>query len=192
MNQKQRFVIEKKYREKVFEVCPSVTDESGIYIMTREEDGFKFCYVGQAKHLCKRIVQHLMEYKQHVDKSLKKHKLYSDTNKTGWKIGCLPFPIEKLDEMEQHYIRLYANNSYQMLNKTSGSQSTGKHGISENKPPKGYYDGVAHGEKKTQKKVKEYFDKYLDYKIKGDPNKIKERKFNEFTEFLTVEESGEK
>lgn len=189
MNYKQRLVIERKNKERILQVCPNANEQSGIYIMTREEDGFKYCYVGQAKHLLTRLASHLVGY-QHIDLSLKNHKLYSDTNKTGWKIGCLFYPIEKLDEMEQHYIKLYANNGYQMRNKTSGSQGVGKQGISENKPAKGYYDGVAYGEKKTKRKVKEFFDKYLDYNIKEPTNKIKERKLEEFKDYLD-EDKGE-
>lgn len=182
-NYNQLFAIMEKNKQKILSVCPNANEKSGIYIMTREENGFKYCYVGQARHILTRLSQHLSGY-QHIDLSLKSHKLYSETNKTGWKIGCLFYPLDQLNEMEQYYIKLYANNGYQMRNKTSGSQGVGKQGISENKPSKGYHDGVAYGEKKAKKKVKEFFDKYLDYQIKEPKNKIKERKLGEFAEFL--------
>ena len=164
MNHKQRLIIEKKNKERILKVCPSATEQSGIYIMTRQEDGFKYCYVGQAKHLLTRLAQHLVGY-QHIDLSLKKHKLYNTTNQTGWQIKCLHYPLDQLNTMEQRYIMIYANAGYQMRNKTSGSQGTGKKGIAQNKPAKGYYDGVTYGEKKTKRKVKEFFDKYLYYDI---------------------------
>lgn len=174
---------EQKNKEKILQVCPNANERSGIYIMTREENGFRYCYVGQAKHLLTRLAQHLDGF-QHIDLSLKKHKLYSETNNTGWKIGCLFYPVQQLNEMEQHYIMLYANKGYQMRNKTSGSQGEGKQGIADNRPVKGYYDGVAYGEKKTKRKVKEFFDKYLEFCIKEPVNKIKERKFEEFCDFI--------
>ena len=59
----------------------------------------------------------------------------------------------------------------------------------ENQSPKNYREGVAYGELKTKRKVKEYFDKYLDYSVKGVSNKIKERKYNEFKDWLNDEES---
>lgn len=182
-NYNQLFAIMEKNKQKILSVCPNANEKSGIYIMTREENGFKYCYVGQARHILTRLSQHLSGY-QHIDLSLKSHKLYSETNKTGWKIGCLFYPLDQLNEMEQYYIKLYANNGYQMRNKTSGSQGVGKQSIVDNQPSKGYYDGVAYGEKKAKKKVKEFFDKYLDYQIKEPKNKIKERKLGEFAEFL--------
>lgn len=71
-----------------------------------------------------------------------------------------------------------------MLNKTAGGQGAGKFEIAETRPKKGYYDGVAYGEKKAKRKANEFFEKYLDYSIKEPKNKIKERKFAEFGEFL--------
>lgn len=162
-----------------------ITDLSGIYILTREdEDGIKYAYVGQAKHVLTRLAQHLDGY-QHIDLSLKKHGLWhSAENPTGWRINALNFPIEELDEMERHYIKYCAEKGYQLRNKTAGGQDNGKRGIAPNKPTKGYYDGVAQGEKNTLKKVATFFEKYLDANIKGQPNKIKERKLNEFLEYI--------
>ena len=179
MNYKERIDQENKNKQQILQVCPNANDQSGIYIMTRYENGFKYCYVGQAKHLLDRLQSHLSGF-QHIDLSIKKHKLYSEDNPTGWKIGCLFFPESELNEKEQYYIKLYANNGYQMRNKTSGSQGEGKSGIADNRPAKGYHDGIAQGEKKTKAKVKEYFDKYLEVSIKPPTSKIKERKLLEF------------
>lgn len=182
-NYNQLFAVREKNKSKILEVCPNARDKSGIYFMTREENGFKYAYIGQSVKVLSRLADHLVGY-QHIDLSIKAHKLYSAQNPHGWKIGCLYFPKEELNEKEQYYIKMYANAGYQLRNKTSGSQGNEKEGIAENKPSKGYYDGVAYGEKKTKKKVKEFFDKYLDYQIKEPKNKIKERKLGEFAEFL--------
>jgi hypothetical protein len=40
------------------------------------------------------------------------------------------------------------------------------------------------GRKNAVREVKVFFDKYLDYSVKGVSNKIKERKYNEFKEWL--------
>ena len=60
-------------------------------------------------------------------------------------------------------------------------------GISENSTKKGYYQGVAFGKNRAVQEIKTYFDKYLDFVIKGKPNKIKERKLKEFEELLKGE-----
>ena len=97
------------------------------------------------------------------------------------------FNEELLNEKEQYYIKLYANNGYQLRNKTSGSQDGEKFGIAENKSGKGYWEGVRQGEKNAFKTIKVFFDKYLDYGIKEPSNKVKERKFKEFEKLLKGE-----
>ena len=174
-------------KAKILEVCPKATEQSGIYIFVREENGFKYAYIGQAKHILTRLADHLDGHEQHIDLSLKKHKLYSLENPCGWRIGCLYFNEELLNEKEQYYIKLYANNGYQLRNKTSGSQDGEKFGIAENKSGKGYWEGVRQGEKNAFKTIKVFFDKYLDYGIKEPSNKVKERKFKEFEKLLKGE-----
>jgi hypothetical protein len=181
---KQIIAKKNSYKEKLLKANPYLVDTSGIYILTREEEGFKYAYVGQAKHILTRLAEHLMGYELHIDKSLKKHKLFSEENPTGWQIGWLSYSEQYLNDYERDWIKQYASMGYQMLNKTSGGQDEGKFAIAEQKSPKGYRDGVEYGCKKTRKEVKEYFDKYLDYEIKGKTNKIKERKLKEFEEFL--------
>ena len=46
-----------------------------------------------------------------------------------------------------------ANQGYQLKNKTSGMQGKGKQGISENRPSKGYHDGLKQGYKNAQKEL---------------------------------------
>jgi hypothetical protein len=71
-----------------------------------------------------------------------------------------------------------------LLFRHGGSQGVGKFGIADKKEAKGYRDGVKFGEEKCLKKIKEYFNKYLDFTIKGKTNKIKERKFEVLKEIL--------
>lgn len=173
-------------------VNPDLPNRSGIYILTRvDEQGFKYAYIGQAKHILERLAQHLMQY-QHIDLSLKKHKLFNEIkNPYGWQVDYFECLEEELNKYEQEYILHYANLGYQLRNKTSGSQGQGKVGIDDNKASKGYYDGIAQGKKNAYGEIKEFFDKYLDYSIKpnlvkknGEFTEIAKRKFNEFKELL--------
>ena len=183
INYKKVFAIKKKNEMKIKEFCPNAIDSPGIYVFTRvSEEGIKFFYVGQAKNLLSRLAEHLSGY-QHIDLSIKKWGLYTNDNPHGYRIHILEF-TENLDERERFWIKRYIDAGFQTRNKTLGGQNNGKVGLEDNKPSKGYYDGVAQGEKKTKKLVKEFFDKYLDFSIKGQSNKIKERKLEEFKQFL--------
>lgn len=187
MNYQQFKAIEKKNIERLLKVNPHLTNASGIYILTREENGFKYAYVGQAKQILTRLASHLIGY-QHIDLSLKKHKLYGKNNLTGWQIDFKEYPICLLDEKETEFIAEYAKNGYQLRNKTSGGQGQGKQGIADNKPSKGYYDGIAQGKKIVIGEISKLFEKYLDVVIKDNPNKIKERKLNEFLNMIKGEQ----
>ncbi|MBR6523475.1 MAG: GIY-YIG nuclease family protein [Clostridia bacterium] len=187
VNYRQIKAIEYKNKQRILKVCPGVPETSGIYIFLREEDGFKYAYIGQAKHLLTRLAQHLKGY-QHIDLSIKKHGLWSEDNPAGWKLICFPYPESELNGKEQAYIKLYANDGYQLRNKTSGSQGEGKHGIAENKPAKGYYDGKKQGYRDAQKFVRNLFDKHLKYGQKSDkPNKNQEKAMAKFEEFLKID-----
>lgn len=180
-----------KLKAQVKKVCPMAQDKSGIYIIKREENGFRFAYVGQAKQVLTRLAQHLDGYTkpnaQHIDLSLRKRGLKTYTNPNGWEMGVLYCPEHELNAKEMYYVKLYANSGFQMLNKTSGSQDGDKFGINQNKDNRGYREGVADGEKKVIKRVSELFYKYLDYGIKEPSNKVKERKLKEFEELLKGE-----
>lgn len=187
MNYKQLYAIKKANRERILKVCPNCPETSGIYFLLREEDGFKWGYVGQAKHILSRLADHLQNF-QHIDLSIKKHGLYSENNPTGYKIHFLEFSESELDEKEQYYIKMYANAGYQMKNSTTGSQGKGKKGLDNAKPPKNYYDGLSQGYKNAQKFVSNLFEKHLDYKQKSDkPNKNQEKAMQKFKDFLEVE-----
>jgi len=112
--------IEQANKKRLLAVNPKLDEESGIYFLTRvDENEIKYAYIGQAKHILTRLAQHLTSY-QHIDLSLKKHGLYLADNPYGWKIGFMHFPLSELDEKEQHYIKMYAQNGYQLRNKTAG------------------------------------------------------------------------
>lgn len=176
-----------KLKAQVLEICPMAQDKSGIYIMKREENGFRYAYVGQAKQVLTRLAQHLDGYSQHIDLSIKKHGLKTYTNPHGWEFGVVYCPEYELNAKEQYYVRLYANSGFQLRNHTSGSQDGDKFGISPNKDNRGYREGVEYGEKKAYKRIREFFDKYLDYGVKEPSNKVKERKLKEFEELLKGE-----
>jgi len=186
VNYKQIYMIDKKNKERWLKLEPTLNNMPGIYILTREENGFKYAYIGQAKKILSRLADHLRGF-QHIDLSLKNHGLYdSEKNPTGWWVSYLNYEENQLDEMEQYWIKRYANAGYQLRNKTAGGQSEGKVAINEYRPVKGFRDGIAKGKKDSQKEIAHLFDKYLDFSIKGKPNKIKQRAFDKFTQYLEV------
>lgn len=193
-NPRQRYAIESKNRKRLLEVNPDLTDESGIYFLTRtDENGFRYAYIGQAKHLLTRLAQHLVGY-QHIDLSLKKHGLYADDNPNGWKIGFLNFPISELDKQEQHYIKAYADYGYQLRNKTSGSQGEGKAQIDEYRPTKGYRDGIKQGRINLARELSHIAEKHLEIRLKPEKqgNKVSEKQYEKFMALIsenTYEES---
>lgn len=186
MNYRQLYAIKKKNKERILKVCPNCPERSGIYFLLREEDGFKYAYIGQSVNILQRLADHLQGY-QHIDLSIKKHGLWSEENQTGWVIHFLEFPKEQLDEKEQHYIKKYANAGYQLRNITGGSQGKGKKSLGNAKQPKTYTEGVVQGEKNMAKRIKHLFDLHLDYKPKKEPpTKLQEKAMKKFKDFLEV------
>ena len=180
---RQRKAIEARYKKELVRRFGEIPDESGIYFLTREENGFKFAYVGQAQHILTRLAEHFSGH-QHIDASLKKHGLCSDENPTGWFVRWERYHPLLLDEMEQRYIKAYANTGYQMRNKTAGGQGGGSVDISGTREVKGYRDGLKQGYKNAKRDVKKLFEKNLTYSINGKPNKNKEKALKKFQEFL--------
>ena len=178
--------IEYANKKRLLEVNPNLDDRSGIYFLTRtDENGIKYAYIGQAKHIHTRLAQHLVGY-QHIDLSLKKHGLYSVKNPYGWKIGFMHFPISALDEKEQYYIKQYALNGYQLRNKTSGSQGEGKKQIDEYRPAKNYHDGLVQGRKSLAKELKHIIDTHLVVGLKPEKvnNKVSQKALEKFNDLL--------
>lgn len=177
------FKVQNDLEKVLKQVCPAINSKSGIYFLIRKDDEGKYAYIGKAVNLIRRMVSHLQGYKQPIDISLKKRGFKTPENELGWELNVLFFAESELDSKESYYINNYLNAGYELYNIESGG-TIGKTIINERKSPKGYKDGVAYGEKKTRLKVKEYFDKYLDIVIKDKPNKIKEKKFEEFKDFI--------
>ena len=186
-NYRQIYAIKKKNEQRILSVCPECPNTSGIYFLLREEDGFKYAYIGQAKHLLDRLASHLSGY-QHIDLSIKKHGFWSEENPTGYKVHFLDFPENQLDEKEQYFIKKYANAGWQMRNETTGSQGKGKKSLGDAKTPKGYYDGIKQGEKNSRKMVAHLFNLHLDYvPKKSPPTKNQQKALQKFEDFLNYE-----
>ena len=187
-NYRQRYAIDKRNEQRLLKVNPKLTDESGIYVFVRQdENDFKYAYVGQAKHTLKRLVGHLSGYQQHIDRSLKKHGLYSTENPYGWNVQFATYPEDELDQWEQHWIKRFADMGFQLLNKTSGSQGQGKSQIAEYRPAKGYYDGLKQGRINLAKELKHIIDKHLIVTMKPEKenNKVSQKAFEKFNELLS-------
>lgn len=165
---------------------PHLDDGSGIYFLTRtDENGIKYAYIGQAKHIHTRLAQHLVGF-QHIDLSLKKHGLYKADNPYGWKIGFMHFHESVLDEKEQYYIRMYANSGYQLRNKTAGGQGEGKSQIDEYRPVKGYRDGLEQGRKNLARELAHIIDTHLTVSLKDEKknNKVSLKALDKFMDLI--------
>lgn len=193
-NYRKIMAMKAEYKRQIQKLCPSVTNNSGIYVYWRiDENNFKHAYVGQALHLLDRLISHMFGYKMYIDTSLRAHKLYDEEkNPYGYQIDILEeCSEEELNDRERYWIKYYADSGYQLKNKTLGGQDDKKAALGEGKSTKGYREGLVQGRKNTQKEVKEFFDKYLTYDIKGKPGKIKQRKYDEFTAFLNENNNTE-
>ncbi len=184
-NWRQVKAIESTNKKKFLKQNEMLNDNSGIYFLTRiDENGIKYAYVGQAKHILTRLAQHMVGY-QHIDLSLKSHGLYNEDNVYGWKAEALNFEQDLLDKKEQEYIIEYANKGYQLRNKKNGGQNGGSSQIDEYRPKKGYRDGLKQGRKNTIKEIANLFDKHLNYSQKSDKqNKNQEKAMLKFKEIL--------
>lgn len=183
-NWRQIKAIEAKNKQRILAECPGCADDSGIYFLVREDDGIKYAYVGQAKHVLTRLAEHLAGY-QHIDLSLKKHGLYHEGKPNGYKIDWVRCALDRLDSEEQRYIKLYANNGYQMRNATTGSQGKGKKGMDNARSPKGYYDGLKQGRKNALREVANLFEKHLGCVTKKEPpTKLQVKAMDKFKALL--------
>lgn len=186
VNYRKLFAKKARIKKQWLQICPSLNNDSGIYVLIREENGIKYGYVGQSLNILDRLCSHSEGFTQHIDRSLKNHKLYSDKNPTGWRVMFRNFPPEQLDEKEQYYIRMFANEGYQLRNKTSGSQGEGKQGINDNAQAKGYREGIVRGYEKLRKELNKIIDKYLIISLKKE-NKLSQRMLEKFNTLLKGE-----
>lgn len=182
---KQAKAIESANKKKWLAIYPALSDTSGIYILTREdEDGFRYAYIGQAKHILTRLAQHSVGY-QHIDLSLKSHGLISKDNPHGWQIDKIVKCQEQyLDDMEQKLIKQYADLGYQLRNKTSGSQGKGKRKIDDFKPSKTYTEGLNQGRKQLAKELSHIRDLHLEISLKKPDNKVSQKALAKFNSLI--------
>ena len=194
MDLKQRFAILNKYKKVVRELCDNeLTIDSGIYIFYRTNENGEMCfYVGQAKNLLQRTAEHLMGKKQHIDKSIYVHKLYSEDNPTGWKLRVLiNCREEDLDHFEKFYIDFNKQQGFKCYNVSSGGQGSERDkdvGERVHTKLKSYKNGKDKGYNKAISEVRTLFAKYLDVSIKGKESKIKLKKLDEFKKLISEEQ----
>lgn len=186
--------IEQENKKRLLKINPKLNDKSGIYFLLREdENGFKFAYVGQAKSVLQRLASHLVGYEQHIDLSLRKHKLYSEDNPYGWRVEFLNFPESQLDEKEKYYIKLYADKGYQLRNVSLGGQGENRASgsIGERKAPKGYMQGIQQGKKVLARELSSIAEKHLIIRLKPEKehNKVSQKQYEKFMDLLKVGES---
>lgn len=187
--------IEQENKKRLLKLNPKLNDRSGIYFLLREdENGFKYAYVGQAVHTLSRLASHLVGYAQHIDLSLKRHKLYDkEKNPYGWRVEFLNFPESQLDEKEKYYIKLYADKGYQLRNVSLGGQGENRASgsIGERKAPKGYLQGVQQGRKNLARELSNIAEKHLKIELRADKanNKVSQKQYEKFMDLLKAGES---
>ena len=193
-NYRKAMAIEAKNKKRILEVNPNVDDGSGIYFLTRtDEDGIRYAYIGQAKHLLTRLAQHLSGY-QHIDLSIKSHGLLSvDENIYGWNIGFFHYEVDDLDYWEKYWIKKYAQYGYQLRNKTAGGQGEGKKQIDEYRPAKGYRDGIEQGKRMLARELLSIAEKHLKIDLREDKrgNKISQKQYEKFMALIHTEGNDE-
>ncbi len=182
--------IENENKKKLLKLNPDLNDESGIYFFLREdENGFRFAYIGQAVKILTRLASHMKGYEQHIDLSLRKHKLYDEQkNPHGWRVEFLNFPESELDEKEKYYIKLYADKGYQLRNVSLGGQGENRASgsIGERKATKGYMQGIQQGKKVLARELSSIAEKHLKIEIREDKknNKVSQKQFEKFKELM--------
>lgn len=187
--------IEQENKKRLLNLNPKLNDKSGIYFLLREdENGFKYAYIGQAKSVLQRLASHLVGYEQHIDLSLRKHKLYSEDNPYGWRVEFLNFPENQLDEKEKYYIKLYADKGYQLRNVSIGGQGENRDSgsIGEKKAPKGYLQGIQQGRKNLARELSNIAEKHLKIELREDKanNKVSQKQYEKFMDLLKVGDSN--
>lgn len=145
---------------RALQVAPDLKDAPGIYFITRtDRHGIKHGYVGQSKAVLTRMGQHLLGHAQDIDMALRHRGLYDpDKNPTGYKVGMLEYPKEKLDAAEEYWVVRYAGEAYQMHNRTCGKQGKGKEMLGDKRPASDYARGIADGRQEMAAEFAEVVD----------------------------------
>ena len=191
MNYRQIYARKSECEKRIKEVCPAITNRPGIYIFYRTDtdSGLRFCYIGQAKRLTERCAQHLQEY-DHIALSLKKRGFFDplnpEANPGGWKLSVWECSgLGALDNAEIEAIREYANNGYQLFNRTAGGQGDGKVVFDNKRQAKTYREGLAQGYLNARREVAHLFSLHLNVSMKK-PTKNAEKAYNKFMEFIDL------
>lgn len=193
MNNRQNIAkakaIEQKNKKRLLVVNSKLDDKSGIYIIWRTE---VHAYVGQSVGILARLAQHLAGYQQHIDLSLKKHKLYSSDNPYGYRVDFIHCDKSELDDKEREYIQKCIDKGWILKNKTSGGQDDGKEKIAEYKPPKTYRQGIQAGKKTLARELSEIIRKHLTVRLKPEKqgNKVSEKQLEKFNRLLDEKNYG--
>lgn len=174
--------IENQNKKRLLAVNPKLNDESGIYILWRTEI---HGYVGQSVGILTRLAQHLVGF-QHIDLSMKKHGLFSEKNKGGYKIDFIHCSKSELDDKEREYIQKAIDNGWVLKNKTSGGQDDKKEKIADFRPSKGYRDGIKQGKINLARELSSIAEKHLKIEIREDKknNKVSQKQFEKFKELM--------
>ena len=193
MNYRQIYARKAECERRIKEVCPDITNRPGIYIFYRTDtdSGLRFCYIGQAKRLTERCAQHLQEY-DHIALSLKKRGFFDplnpEENPGGWKLSVWECSgLDALDNAEIEAIREYANNGYQLFNRTAGGQGDGKVIFDNKRQAKTYREGLAQGYLNARREVAHWFSLHLNVSIKK-PTKNAEKALSKFLDFINLED----
>lgn len=183
--------IEQKNKKCLLAVNPKLDNGSGIYILWRTEI---HAYVGQSVGLLTRLAQHLAGYSQHIDLSLKKHKLYSLENPYGYRVDFIHCNKSELDDKEREYIQKCIDKGWILKNKTSGGQDDEKEKIADYKPPKTYRQGIQAGKKTLARELSSIISKHLTVRLKDEKqgNKVSEKQLRKFNDLLNEEHYGGK
>lgn len=186
MNPRQIFAIKQAREMRIQKICPDIPYSSGIYVFYRtDEAGIRRAYCGQAVRLCERCASHLGEY-DHIALSLKKHKFYSESNPTGWKLAYRTCKKSELDQKEVETIKAFADKGYQMYNITAGGQSVGKQVTGQYNQPKTYRQGIQQGKISLAKELKHIIDTHLVVSLKPEKmnNKVSIKALEKFNDLL--------
>ena len=183
-NYKQVLAIRNNYKKRLLKLLPDIQNKSGIYVYHKiDENGFKGVYVGKAKKLIDRLIDHFMEY-DHIANSLRTHKLINEKD-FGWDIDYFYCAESELDKKETETLAFWhIEKGYSPYNINTG----GTDGKKDIKPRTvgGYRKGVDAGYEKARKEVSLMF-KYLKF-YKEKDGKINERMYEKFSNFLIKED----
>ena len=122
----------------------------------------------------------------HIALSLKKHKFYSESNPTGWKLSYRTCRKDELDQKEIETIKAFADKGFQMYNITAGGQSAGKQVTGQYNQPKTYRQGIQQGRKSLARELSHIINTHLVVSLKPEKmnNKVSIKALEKFKDLL--------